>query len=497
MKPRLAGVLLLGMAVLSVTGAEIGNAGMESWEARKEKPSDRTPALQDNQVPAGWSVSMHASKKGLEMTGSVNKDTAVKHSGEASTRIGNASTTDVTELTRWDTSVKPNTSYQVTVWCKGKDIELNKPNASGASLWAQAGPEKGFWTNRQGGAGFMKKGGSFDWTPLSCLFTTRPGDEQLIVSVQLRHAKGSLWVDDLELKEMSPEDLLALEKAERKSKMDPTLWREQYGPSRRQVFSLYCPETDKPAPVLVYIHGGGWLGGDGLKDANRGRFDGLIKRMHAKGIAVAVINYRFSPLPDPVYDAARAIQFLRYNATKYNLDKTRFAATGFSAGATTSLWLALHDDLADPKAADPVLRESTRLSGAVIRGVQSSIDPVTIRKWGIAEAIKHSMICRAAGFNSNKEMDAKYESKKDVYKEFSPITHASKDDPPVRVEARSPLDRKKDYIHHTRFAYEFKKVADQVGLSCDLVLAKQDRSLVPPAKDRNETEFLVRVLTQE
>ena len=215
-----------------------------------------------------------------------------------------------------------------------------------------------------------------------------------------------------------------------------------------------------------------------------------------RGIAVAAINYRFSPLPDPVYDAARAIQYLRAHAKEYNLDKTRFAATGFSAGATTSLWLALHDDLADPKSKDPVLRESTRLKGAYILGVQSSIDPVTIRSWKIGDAIRHQMICRAAGFKSNKEMDAKYETKKDVYKEFSPITHASKDDPEVMISARSPLSNKRDWIHHPVFGYEFKKHADKVGALCDIELSDQDKKLVPPVKDRNGYEFLVRVLTK-
>ncbi len=50
-----------------------------------------------------------------------------------------------------------------------------------------------------------------------------------------------------------------------------------------------------------------------------------------------------------------------FKADDWNVDKTRVAAYGGSAGAGTSLWLAFHDDLADPKSADPVLRESSRL----------------------------------------------------------------------------------------------------------------------------------------
>src|SRR5690606_405539 len=68
------------------------------------------------------------------------------------------------------------------------------------------------------------------------------------------------------------------------------------------------------------------------------------------------------PFPAPITDAGRAIQFLRHHAEEYNLNPDRVAAWGGSAGAATSMWLALHEDLADPDAEDPVLRQSTRLT---------------------------------------------------------------------------------------------------------------------------------------
>ena len=74
---------------------------------------------------------------------------------------------------------------------------------------------------------------------------------------------------------------------------------------------------------------------------------------------MASINYRYSTtdiLPAPVHDAARAVQFLRSKAAEWQLDPRRFGAYGISAGATTSLWLAYHDDLADAGSADPIAR---------------------------------------------------------------------------------------------------------------------------------------------
>mgnify|MGYP002526952452 FL=1 len=78
-----------------------------------------------------------------------------------------------------------------------------------------------------------------------------------------------------------------------------------------------------------------------------------------KGISVVAINYRYiqnavadkivPPVKAPLSDAARALQFIRSKADEWNLDKKRIGATGGSAGACSSLWLALHDDMADPK----------------------------------------------------------------------------------------------------------------------------------------------------
>jgi acetyl esterase/lipase len=65
-------------------------------------------------------------------------------------------------------------------------------------------------------------------------------------------------------------------------------------------------------------------------------------------VAYADVEYRLldeAELPQILRDCARAVQFLRYYADKYNLDKKRVASFGSSAGAGTRFWLAMHDDL--------------------------------------------------------------------------------------------------------------------------------------------------------
>ena len=87
------------------------------------------------------------------------------------------------------------------------------------------------------------------------------------------------------------------------------------------------------------------------------------------------------PVKWPLEDAARALQFVRSKAAEWNIDKTRIGASGGSAGAYSSLWLAFHDDMADPQSSDPIARESTRLLCAGVVGAQTSLDPKQMKEW--------------------------------------------------------------------------------------------------------------------
>ena len=148
-----------------------------------------------------------------------------------------------------------------------------------------------------------------------------------------------------------------------------------YGKQRRQVLHLWLPKTKKPAPLVVHYHGGGFLSGD-IRQKIHNR---TAEKFNEAGIAYADVEYRLlhtAMLQDIMRDCARAVQFLRHNAKKYNLDPKRVGAYGDSAGAGASLWLATHDDLANAKAEDPVLRESSRLTAAAGFWVQATYDVI-------------------------------------------------------------------------------------------------------------------------
>lgn len=276
---------------------------------------------------------------------------------------------------------------------------------------------------------------------------------------------------------------------ERKSMFTPDATLK-YGSHERQTILFYRTLKADPAPLVLFIHGGGWQRGDGVKDTLEGRTDRFIWDMVNRGISVAVVNYRLGKLPDPVDDAIRALQYLRYHAKELHIDKERVAASGFSAGATTALYIALHDDMAKPNSPDPIARESTRIRGAVAAGVQSSIDPEVLRSWGLGEATKHYMIFSCAGFKNVREMDAGYPGKKDLYYEYSPINHLDRDDPEFRVYAND-LQKQGNWIHHGIFGAKLKEKADKVGAKCEAFGMSEN------LKDRRDSDFIERVLKKD
>jgi hypothetical protein len=217
------------------------------------------------------------------------------------------------------------------------------------------------------------------------------------------------------------------------------------------------------------------------------------------GISVASINYRYSeqaPLPAPVHDAARAIQFIRSKAAEWHLNKERLAAMGVSAGACTTLWLSYHDDLANPKSDDPIALESTRLCAGVGISGQTSIDPEVIVPWVGDQIMNHAMISRAVGSKDRQEVKERYSEYQPLYREFSPINHVTKDDPAVLLYYRTPTPLPAPdpgtAIHHAMLGQKLKEKADAVGATCVIEYAER-----PNESKAVVTEFLLKHLKKQ
>jgi len=250
-----------------------------------------------------------------------------------------------------------------------------------------------------------------------------------------------------------------------------------YGEHDANVLDFWKAEGDGPRPLLVYIHGGGWTGGD--KKQKPKNFLPFLE----KGISYAAINYRHTgtdPLPAPVHDAARAIQFLRLKADEWSINTDRIALTGGSAGACTSMWILLHDDLADPNADDPVLQQSTRVAAAAVRGGQTSIDPKVIEDWLGPNVLKHRMINMAVGEKTIEGALKNYEQHETLYKEFSPYNHLDEKDPPLFMSYGNnmtlPSENAGHGIHHPVYGVKMKEKADQAGHECHLLISGVSKS---------------------
>lgn len=261
----------------------------------------------------------------------------------------------------------------------------------------------------------------------------------------------------------------------------PTAADVAYGPHERNRLDFWQAKSDKPTALVVMIHGGGWVNGD-----KSGYGAAAIQPYLDAGVSVASINYRLiqnameekvePPVKAPLHDAARAIQFLRSKAGEWNLDKTRVGATGGSAGACTSLWLAMHDDLADPKSDDPIARESTRLTAAAVNGAQTSLDPKQLREWmPNANYAGHAFGFRDGTRSRPEEFALALENREKILpwiKEYSPIELVTPDDPPIFLDYpnqnKPPVtgEAQADPTHSAVYGVELAKRLAEAKVEC-------------------------------
>ena len=278
----------------------------------------------------------------------------------------------------------------------------------------------------------------------------------------------------------------------------PTLADVAYGKHPKQVLHFWKAESDKPTPLMFFIHGGGWQGGD--------RSSGLaplLQDILKAGISVVSIEYRFipeatedgvvPPVKGPLHDAAHALQFVRSRADEWNIDKQRIGAAGGSAGACSSLWLAFHSDLADPNSSDPVGRESTRLWCAAVIGAQTTLDPQQMKEWTPNSRYGG----HAFGFKEDKEKNL---TQFDVFlagrekilpwiAEYSPFALVSADDPPIWMSYSTPpaLGKEaKDPTHTANFGVKLQEKLRSVGVECELVYPG-----APDVKHKTTQDYLI------
>lgn len=224
------------------------------------------------------------------------------------------------------------------------------------------------------------------------------------------------------------------------------------GDHKSQMLDVYLADTKEAAPVMVYIHGGGWRGG------SKNRIPGFLAKANDEGwLAVISVEYRFTdvaPHPAQVDDCARAIQFVRHNAKKWNLDTTRMGVTGGSAGGHLSAYMAVQDDEAKPDSKDPVEQKSSRVSFAIPFAGPTD--------WNLLGKIehKHPAYRQLLGYEPGTPADKMSVQKKN---DVSPLHFVSKDDPPFLI-IHGDADVIVPFEHGTKLEAALKKASVPVEL---------------------------------
>ncbi|HET6327674.1 MAG TPA: alpha/beta hydrolase [Planctomycetaceae bacterium] len=190
----------------------------------------------------------------------------------------------------------------------------------------------------------------------------------LFVLLCLLESNRAAGGDDPAKPQLAPPSARAIAETPKNRSYIRTLLDLPYKPGCKSCrLDLALPNESRPGPfpVIVVIHGGGWIEGDKSSFASdRFGVPGNIVDFARLGFAAATINYRLAgeaPYPAALDDCRAAVRWLREHAIAYQLDAKRIGAYGNSAGGHLALLLALVEDPADR---GKPLEQSSRVQAA-------------------------------------------------------------------------------------------------------------------------------------
>jgi len=273
----------------------------------------------------------------------------------------------------------------------------------------------------------------------------------------------------------------------------PSFADVSFGPHPHQLLDIWLPKDGSgPFPVVLW-YGGLW------KPAKHSGNLGYFLSKHVAMVAVqsrtlddAMADKVKEPISYPMEDACRAVQFVRLNAAKWNLDPNRIAVGGGSQGSLPALFVGCSGERADPKASDPVARVSTQVKGVAAFRSQPTIDPKQMQAW--VPGVKWG--APSLGYDFDKSL-AHYDEVLPIIQKWSPDHLIHQGCPPIYFENEWGLTppggdiTEANYtVHAPMWGLGFKKLADKAGVTC------YNKYLGQPSEKFADTwDFLVQQVT--
>jgi len=251
----------------------------------------------------------------------------------------------------------------------------------------------------------------------------------------------------------------------------------------KQMLDLYLPKTkasDKPLPVVVFIHGGAWKNGDRIRSAGT-----VLPYVTSGKYAGISVSYRLSDeakWPAQIHDCKAVIRWIRANAAKYGLDADHIGVMGSSAGGHLVSLLGTTGDVSELEGdVGPYKTQNSRVTCVVnICGPQDFQMPLMMRD---GKPVTEDPA--VAGL-----LGGALAEKKDAVIASSPITYVTKDDAPF-LTLHGTKDERVDFKH----ALRIDEALTKVGVSSLLVpITGQGHGLSHPQMHARIGQFFDRHL---
>lgn len=197
--------------------------------------------------------------------------------------------------------------------------------------------------------------------------------------------------------------------------------------SRWQQLDLLLPRrrsSDRPLPVIVYIHGGAWLAGD--RAAGHGQLAAIVASGEYVGASVGYRLTREAIWPAQIHDCKAAIRWIRANAGKHGIDPGKIGVVGDSAGGHLVAMLGTSSGVED-------LEGSLGPHAGVSSAVQCVVDRFGPSDLAAMKDYPSQMEHDAASSPEGLLIGGRVSEKKEVAAAASPITYVSPGDPPFLI----------------------------------------------------------------